>query len=561
MVKELVFCNPDFENAVRDKLLIKDYPIYESDALKVIDLDLSLFTFDDRDCNTLNKFKNLECLDINFGFEDISFISMFKNLRELSFEYYYDFNFMYLSELKYLRELFVSGGDYSGAKFVNLEEISDISKLESLGLHEFGYVDLRPLNKMQQLKNFYCGYADKVDNYDSIGSLVNLEKLTLIDLQMDSIEFLKSLPNKMNISLCGMNFTKEIDVSVFNRFSEKDISEMTINSERVFFDGDYIWKVCDTNSNDKLIKDRKGSYVVRLFDFLKKKGATNKIKQNNRGLLSPAKAFEMFGANGTLFWNAFVEGQNLAVKTFDAFKTFKSQLDNNYSTIDFDRFLSNIEIGDKSYEIRVKHGIYLYMLNLDKDCYVTFDGLNDATLLPSSELERILFNLSAFELEYCDKLSEYIRENIHSLVEKTDKKRFGTEKSRRLLPINSLELYQYHKKISEEYPYESDDDNKLRQCLIMPCIVEKNDIDNPMIISETSAITAFVMDYLCYATMWLPTFDFVRFVEYKNDNGRSVEDALRENFGQEAVEFIKKVVSDLNGSMFRTSVYSGMLLQ
>ncbi len=300
---------------------------------------------------------------------------------------------------------------------------------------------------------------------------------------------------------------------------------------------------------------------MRFFDFFKKKGTMARIKQNEKDFLSPAKAFEMFGANGTLFWDAFAEGQNLAVKSFDAFKTFKSQLDTDYSTIDFDRFLANIEIGEKSYEIRVKHGIYLYLLNLDKDYYVTFDGLSDVTLLSYSELVRILSNLSAFELEYCNKLSEYIRKNIHSLVEETDMKRFGIEKRRRLLPINSLELYQYHRKISQEYPYESSHNNKLRQCLIMPCIVEKNDIDIPMIISETSAITAFVMDYLCYATMWLPTFDFVRFFEYKNDNGRSVEDALRENFGQEAVEYIIKVVSDLNGSVFRTSVYGGMLLQ
>lgn len=300
---------------------------------------------------------------------------------------------------------------------------------------------------------------------------------------------------------------------------------------------------------------------MRFFDFFKKKGTMHRIKQNEKDFLSPAKAFEMFGANGTLFWNAFVEGQNLAVKSFDAFKRFKSQLDNKYSSIELDRFLANIEIGEKLYEIRVKHGIYLYLLNLDKDYYVTFDGLKDATLLPCAELERILSNLSAFELEYCNKLSEYIRKNIHSLVEETDMKRFGIEKRRRLLPINSLELYHYHRKISQEYPCESSDDNKLRQCLIMPCIVEKNDIDIPMIISETSAITAFVMDYLCYATMWLPTFDFVRFFEYKNDNGRSVEDALRENFGQEAVEYIIKIVSDLNGSVFRTSVYSGMLLQ
>ena len=141
-----------------------------------------------------------------------------------------------------------------------------------------------------------------------------------------------------------------------------------------------------------------------LFNFLKKKGITDRIEQNNRANLSPAKAFEILGANGTIFWNAVVEGQNLAVKSFDAFKRFKSQLDNEYSTIDLDRLLANIEIGEKLYEIRVKHGIYLYLLNLDKDYYVTFDGLNNATLLPCSELEIILSKLSAFELEYCNKL-------------------------------------------------------------------------------------------------------------------------------------------------------------
>ena len=149
------------------------------------------------------------------------------------------FDFKCLSDLKILESLTVSGGDWSSMKLTNLESIAYINSLKDLVLHEFGYVDLRPLKKMQQLKNFYCGYADKVDNYDSIGSLVNLEELTLIDLQMDNIEFLKSLPNKMNLSLCGMDFTKEIDVSVFERFKRKEICEIIINNERVFFDGDY----------------------------------------------------------------------------------------------------------------------------------------------------------------------------------------------------------------------------------------------------------------------------------------------------------------------------------
>lgn len=236
MEKELLFYNCEFEDAVRKKLLIKDRPIYVSDALKVFDLDLSGFYFDVRDSDALCKFENLECLYIDLNFENISFLSSLKKLNELNIAFYGPiFDFKYLSELKYLKALFVSGGDYSSMRLVNLELISDIRGLEYLGLHEFGYVDLRPLKKMQHLKEFLCGWADKVDNYDSIGSLKNLKELMLIDLRMDDIDFLKKLPVDMSLELCGINFTKEIDVSIFDRFVEKDVSELIIKNERVFW--------------------------------------------------------------------------------------------------------------------------------------------------------------------------------------------------------------------------------------------------------------------------------------------------------------------------------------
>lgn len=240
MEKELVFYHPEFEKIVRKKLTIEDRPIYLTDVLNIFELDLSGFCFDIRDCEALSQFKNLQCLDIDFGFEDISFIASLKNLTDLSFEYGYDFDFKYLSELENLKDLFVSGGVYSSMKLINLEMISEISSLESLCLHEFGYVDLHPLKKMRNLKRFLCGWADKVDNYDSIGELKNLEELILIDFQMDNIEFLKKLPVDMSLELCGIQFTKEIDISILERFEEKDISEITINNERVLFDGDYI---------------------------------------------------------------------------------------------------------------------------------------------------------------------------------------------------------------------------------------------------------------------------------------------------------------------------------
>ena len=239
--KELVFYSHKFELEVRMALSITDRNIYPSDVLKISELDLAEMRFDVRDCDVMCRFENLESLYINFGYKDISFLSSLKKLRLLNLESYCStFDFKYLSELKGLNELFISGGDYSGMRLDNLEAISGIDGLEYLGLHEFGYVDLRPLKKMPQLKDFLCGWADEVINYDSIGDLKSLKTLTLIDLKLDDIDFLRNMPVDMSLELCGINFTKEIDIGIFDRFSKKDLSEIIINNERVFFEGDYI---------------------------------------------------------------------------------------------------------------------------------------------------------------------------------------------------------------------------------------------------------------------------------------------------------------------------------
>ncbi len=193
MEKELSFYNNEFEDVVRDALSISDRPIYVSDVLNVSELNLSNFDFDIRDCETISQFKNLKRLVINIGFNDLSFLSCFSNLRELNIEFYKDvFDFKYISMLGKLEDVFVSGGDLSDMKIANLELIADIDSLESLSLHEFGYVDLRPLKKMQQLKIFMCAYADEIVNYDAIGELCNLEHLDLTDLQIGNMDFLKN---------------------------------------------------------------------------------------------------------------------------------------------------------------------------------------------------------------------------------------------------------------------------------------------------------------------------------------------------------------------------------
>ena len=89
----------------------------------------------------------------------------------------------------------------------------------------------------------------------------------------------------------------------------------------------------------------------------------------------------------------------------------------------------------------------------------------------------------------------------------------------------------------------------------------KNEISNPLIITDITALSAFVLDYLCYATITLPTEDITKILLIKDNQGLSVKQAIIQNYGEEAIDYITKVVDDINGSLFRTSVYNGLLIE
>ena len=73
--------------------------------------------------------------------------------------------------MRELTYLMVSGGDYSDIKFNNLDALVQLSHLEELLLHEFGPVDLAPLERMPQLKHFSLLYTDSAHNTGRPASL------------------------------------------------------------------------------------------------------------------------------------------------------------------------------------------------------------------------------------------------------------------------------------------------------------------------------------------------------------------------------------------------------
>ena len=233
-MKQLEFVNKSFEKVVRHELLIYDRPITDEDALLAYDLDCSDFIFDIEDCETLCAFKNLDWLDITIGFENMSFLQNLKNLEELTIEFYGDdFDFTYLSLLKKLTSIMVTGGAWSNFNFHNLNAISQLPLLKELTLHEFGSVDLLALKEMPQLKGFYCGYASKVENVSVISNLINLESLILIDFAVDNLEFLDSLSEDLILTLCSIEVVGQVSIEKLKRFKEYDLDEIVANGKRI----------------------------------------------------------------------------------------------------------------------------------------------------------------------------------------------------------------------------------------------------------------------------------------------------------------------------------------
>ena len=233
-MNKIQFHNKNFEVEVRDALQIYDREITQDDALKLYGLECSNFTFDAEDCETLCLFKNLDRLDINLGFENLSFLEKLQNLEVLYIEFYRQkFDCDYLTPLKKLEVLTISGGDVSGFVFHNFEKIAKLPSLKSLGLHEFGSVDLTSLKDMHYLKDFFCGYGNNVHNIEEISNLRNLKSLRLIDLVLPNLNFLRTLPSDMFLELCGIEILEEVNLLELELFEKRDISEIKVNGKMI----------------------------------------------------------------------------------------------------------------------------------------------------------------------------------------------------------------------------------------------------------------------------------------------------------------------------------------
>lgn len=307
---------------------------------------------------------------------------------------------------------------------------------------------------------------------------------------------------------------------------------------------------------------------------IKAKKIVNKIRKGR--ITSPDEVFSVMGSMGSDIWKPFVDGYNQAVDVFCKFKTFKKRLDNEYSNIDFNREIYSIKINDIYYPINASNFMYLYMLfdggtSLeDNPTYVTLEGVDGTTLLTYRTYKDMYNKLNSEEIRYCDKLRKYIEDTILYMANSTLLTLQGITFNF-ILPLNTMELHNYHEYVSE-YHLEDDDEiiqgyesvtvrgwNRIENAPIdqsLYCVSE----DNPLIITSMTAIYAFVLDYLHYATIASPSSDFDIIFYYRDEKfkGKSVADMVAENYDKIIVEYINRAVRGINSSIFRENVFRGI---
>ena len=231
---ELLFHNSEFEREVRERLNVFDRAVTDADAQLITELDLTNFSIEDEDIDTLMRFNNLKSLALEMRNKDSLFWDHFTKLEDLLWVTWNGpVDFSIFTNLTELTQLTVSGGDYSNIAFENLEAIIPLKKLRYLELHEFGPVDLSPLEKMKQLKSLAVRYSHEIKNIETISTMTQLEFLELDGLGVDNLDFLDALPSNLELKMCGIEIygTKKVDVSKWKRFLKRDICEIEVKDQ------------------------------------------------------------------------------------------------------------------------------------------------------------------------------------------------------------------------------------------------------------------------------------------------------------------------------------------
>ena len=293
----------------------------------------------------------------------------------------------------------------------------------------------------------------------------------------------------------------------------------------------------------------------------------NRQRVNNTSNMAdfknPTAFFANTGSTWLALWQEMINGQNESVDIFRNYQSFLANLKKRYENIDFNRVITE----DFLNPLVPTSGELMYLLlldvELDTDIFIsTYDNPNNSVHLGGTEASFGIKNLlSENEINFVKELGSYLQQRITSRANATSREIYGIERFKSSLPYNTLELVNYHKYLERDELYlDVNPNRKWNRIKNAPLSASSFQIsaNNPIILSSLEYTDVPVLDYICYATMTIPTknFDIVFSVD-----GGSVIQSLINKYGIGADKFVEKSITELNCLAFRNYARIGYKIE
>ena len=306
---------------------------------------------------------------------------------------------------------------------------------------------------------------------------------------------------------------------------------------------------------------------MSFFDFFRTKKIEEfdrkKASYNSKSLKNPSVFFSSLGPTMNNLWQNIVEGQNRAVDIFSRYLQFCNSLSKQYSNIDF---LRPIEIHFSNNDISFTVGelMYLYCLNLKEDIYITKEyDISNVFLLSFHNCEELFMKFTDCERTYITELKTYLEKNIKQLCSDVSIRRFDVDFVKSALPVNTLECVKYHQFLADvdiHGTYKRGEKwNRITNAPITGSFGRVTKQDKPLILVNIEHIDSLVLDYICYATIALPTLDMDKVLTFRNPTtNKNVLNTIDETMGEGASIFADRAITDMNSAAFRQWVRMGL---
>jgi hypothetical protein len=204
----VVFVDPNFETAIREKLNHFGKPIYRSQLLSIVELDLS--SRDISNLTGIEHFRNLEVLNLNNNnITEVSALKTLTTLRELDLGYNQMINLRdaNLDEIAHINLVSLNLDhnliEDENRRIIRLSDISPLSEflsLEALSLQDNTIDDWSPLIDLQNLKALNIA-ENKINNIEFLMDFTDLQSLNLRENDIQDISIIADMVDLTYLNL------------------------------------------------------------------------------------------------------------------------------------------------------------------------------------------------------------------------------------------------------------------------------------------------------------------------------------------------------------------------